>query len=150
MAEFRSGKKSLSLPSLSLSIRLVNDSESIKKFSVGKFNLKLWYRSAFSFSLSALSSVQNKSFFIDFKQIFSFYRIYAVFECVFMTGANHLYYKLDQYWHNYKGDEFFCSLLHSLSLLIFIIHFLYSLTLFSIYIAARYHFFDLNHSFFSL
>lgn len=30
--------------------------------------------------------------------------------CVFMTGANNLCYKLDQYWHNYKGDKIFYSL----------------------------------------
>lgn len=83
-----------------------------------------------------LSVQLGTNLFYRFQANIFFHIIYAVFGCVFMTGAKHLYYKLDQYWHNYKGDEFCCSFVLSFSLSvsppIFIIRFLGGLILYTL------------------
>lgn len=70
-----------------------------------------------SLTLSLSFSWLKPNLFYRFQANILFFIVFTVFGCIFMTGANHLYYKLDQYWHNYKGDEFFCSFMLSLSFL---------------------------------
>lgn len=103
---------------------------------------------AFSFPLSQFGSAHSRSnLFLSISSKYSFFIVFAQCLDVFLWQVQAIYItNLDQYWHNYKGDEFFCSFMLSLSLtlsstLFFIIHFVYRLILYTL-LAARYHFFS--------